>query len=456
MALNFPANPSIGDEFEQWVWGGTSWLTIQGLQAGLPAGSIIQWGGISAPTNWLMCDGSAVSRTIYSSLFAAIGTMYGAGDGTTTFNLPDLRGRVPVGKNGGSFGTLGATGGVESVALTIDQMPSHTHIQDSHNHTQNAHNHTHRQWIFNGAGASGTHYGFGYASGTGAANDTTSATSSGEVWYGNYPATATNNPTTATNQNTGGGQAHTNLQPYQVVNYIIKTTAATTPGESELATRVQPVILGGTGATSLAAGQYVKGNGTSTVTTQAGVPATDLTGTISSDRLPSIPKSLLPAGTVLQVLSKSDGVDYSAGVSTNTWITWPGNRLQLAITPQSSTSKILVIVNADLGNISNDAAFRIMRNGTAIGVGGSYSGKQQASGVTGMLYASDSNHTRRVVTVSYLDAPATTSATTYDIQFSSEGGTMYLNRAPATSYQNGTYIFAATGMSTITLMEVAG
>lgn len=209
------------------------------------------------------------------------------------------------------------------------------------------------------------------------------------------------------------------------------------------------VANGGTGATTLASGGYLKGAGTGAITSQTGIPAEDITsGQLSRSRLPS--------GSVLQVLSKSDTVDYSAGVSQNTWITWPGSRMNLSITPTSTSSKVLVIVNADLGNSSNDAGFRILRNGSVIGVGGSYSGKQQASGVTGMLYATDANHTRRVVTVSYLDSPGSTSAVSYDIQFSSEGTTMYINRAPAPSYQNGTYMFAATGVSTITLMEVAG
>jgi hypothetical protein len=61
-------------------------------------GMVAAYAGSSAPSGWLLCDGTAVSRTTYSALFAAIGTSYGAGDGSTTFNLPDLRGRVPVGK----------------------------------------------------------------------------------------------------------------------------------------------------------------------------------------------------------------------------------------------------------------------------------------------------------------------------------------------------------------------
>jgi len=188
----------------------------------MPSGTIVQTARATSPDGWFLCQGQAISRTTYATLYAAIGTSYGSGDGSTTFNIPDLQGRVAVGKNSGTFASLGATGGTETVTLTIAQMPSHTHIQNSHNHIQDAHNHNHRQWIFNGAASSGTHYGFGYSSNTGAANDTTAASSSGEVQYGNYPTTATNQATTATNQNTGGDGSHNNLQPYIVLNYMIK------------------------------------------------------------------------------------------------------------------------------------------------------------------------------------------------------------------------------------------
>lgn len=283
MALNFPASPTLGQQFENWVWDGTTWNFAETLPGGLPAGSIIPWAGANAPVNWLLCDGSAVSRSTYSSLFAVIGTAYGAGNGTTTFNLPDLRGRIPVGRNGGSFGTLGATGGVETVTLTEAQMPSHTHTQNAHNHTQNPHTHNLRR----GNDGTARIEEIAYSSG---GNPQTSN-------VGVFSTTATNNETTATNQNTGGGEAHTNVQPYQVVNYIIKATAASTPGDSELATRVQPVTLGGTGTTSLTAGNYLKGNGTDAIVTQTGVPATDLTGTINASRLPNIPVDIGGTGS---------------------------------------------------------------------------------------------------------------------------------------------------------------
>jgi microcystin-dependent protein len=201
-----------------------------------PSGVIMQFAGVTAPAGYLLCDGTAVSRTTYAGLFTAISTTYGSGDGSSTFNLPDLRGRVPVGKNGGTFGTIGATGGAETHTLTEAQMPSHTHVQNSHNHTQNSHNHTQNPhthsvtWLnnINVANFTGAFGSIG-SNASGNVNSTTAT---------NNATTATNNATTATNQNTGGGEAHNNLQPYQVVNYIIKATAAVTPGESELAPRV--------------------------------------------------------------------------------------------------------------------------------------------------------------------------------------------------------------------------
>lgn len=78
----------------------------------IPTGSIIMWGGAAAPTEWFLCDGTAKSRTTEAALFAIYGTAFGVGDGSTTFNLPDLRQRFPLGKAAAGTGaTLGGTGG---------------------------------------------------------------------------------------------------------------------------------------------------------------------------------------------------------------------------------------------------------------------------------------------------------------------------------------------------------
>ena len=95
-----------------------------------PAGSMIMFGGAVAPTGWLFCDGAAVSRETYAALFAAIGVVWGAGDGSTTFNLPDARGRSAMGAGQGSSltaRTLGATLGEESHALTANENGTHKH-----------------------------------------------------------------------------------------------------------------------------------------------------------------------------------------------------------------------------------------------------------------------------------------------------------------------------------------
>lgn len=162
------------------------------------SGTIVPWGGTSSPTGWLECDGAAVSRTTYADLFTAIGTTYGAGDGSSTFNLPDIRGRTAVGKDnmGGSAanritnaltvdGTvLGQTGGAEVHTLSTSNMPSHGHRK--------------RYWPGGGA-INITYPGIPGHSGGGTSISST------------------------TNEATGGSGAHQNIQPLIVLNYIIKT-----------------------------------------------------------------------------------------------------------------------------------------------------------------------------------------------------------------------------------------
>jgi microcystin-dependent protein len=165
-----------------------------------PPGMVVQFAGSVAPTGWLLCDGSAVSRVAYPALFTAIGTTYGAGDGSTTFNLPNLKGRVPVGRDvaQGSFDTIGETGGETGVTLTTAQMPSHNHgINDpSHSHIQHASTLYH----------TGSNQ---YAGSAGAGIQVATVGTSGAF-------------TGITIQNNGSDQAHNNLQPYIVMNYIIR------------------------------------------------------------------------------------------------------------------------------------------------------------------------------------------------------------------------------------------
>ena len=161
-------------------------------------GEIRMWAGDTAPTGWRICDGANLSRTVYSTLFGIIGTKYGIGNGSTTFTIPNFKGRTAVGYDSSQseFNVVGLTGGAKTHTLTTAQMPSHTHTQDAHTHLMQ---------------------------GTGALTDGSSGTSY-VVPNGSYYGFRTDQPdlTTATNQNTGGGQAHNNLQPYLAVNYIIK------------------------------------------------------------------------------------------------------------------------------------------------------------------------------------------------------------------------------------------
>jgi microcystin-dependent protein len=154
----------------------------------VPTGSIITYGGSVSPAGWLLCDGTAVSRTTYATLFAILGTTYGNGDGINTFNLPNMKGRVAVGRDAGQteFDSLGETGGSKTHTLTVNEMPSHDHGGST-----------------GAAGYSASAHDVAVSlTTTGTADDVGSHT------HSIAPQ--------------GGGQPHNILQPYIVVNYIIK------------------------------------------------------------------------------------------------------------------------------------------------------------------------------------------------------------------------------------------
>ncbi len=156
-----------------------------------PAGIIKPYAGNNVPGGYLLCDGSAVSRTTYAGLFETIGTTYGEGDGSTTFNLPDLSGRTIIGTS--SSYELASTGGEEEHTLTISEMPSHSH------------NPNYWDIVSSPGGNSGDVYSY-WLSGGGTIS--TYATASSRQSY----ATST----------TGGSAAHNNMQPYVTGNYIIR------------------------------------------------------------------------------------------------------------------------------------------------------------------------------------------------------------------------------------------
>jgi microcystin-dependent protein len=202
---------------------------IAALEALLPAGIIWPYGGTSAPAGFLLCYGQAIDRTTYGDLFTAIGTTYGSGDGSTTFNVPDLRGRVIAGQDdmGGSSAnrltgvsgsvngdTLGGVGGAETHTLTEAELAAHDHA----------------------AGQLTGSVGTTITNGTGVTRGVSTSTQSvasggGETVLDDADSTFTSTLSLASGTVTfggdtgdaGSGSAHNNVQPTIILNYIIKT-----------------------------------------------------------------------------------------------------------------------------------------------------------------------------------------------------------------------------------------
>lgn len=157
-----------------------------------PAGSVQMFAGATAPPGYAICDGGAVSRTDNPNLFAAIGVAYGAGDGSTTFNLPNLKGRVPVGRDAAQseFDTLGETGGAKTHTLGYTEVPVQKGLRMT--------------W------------------GQGNVRFDPAPNAIAATPPGNSLGTWQNDPRYDADSLANGGQPHNNLQPYVVMNYIIR------------------------------------------------------------------------------------------------------------------------------------------------------------------------------------------------------------------------------------------
>jgi len=179
-------------------------------QALFPPGSIMDFAGISAPTGFLLCDGSAVSRTTYSALFTAIGVVWGVGDGSTTFNVPDARGRAAIGAGTGTGLTTRTVGtqniGGETQLLTTAQIPAHTHSGTTGNDSPD---HIHSFTAY--AGNLGNQGGLTRLSDIGGASTVNTGGASARHTHG-----------FTTDNGTGGGTSHNNMQPSIVFNKVIK------------------------------------------------------------------------------------------------------------------------------------------------------------------------------------------------------------------------------------------
>lgn len=204
-------------------------------------GVIYPFAGSNPPEGFLLCNGQEISRTEYAALFAVIGTTYGEGDGSTTFNIPDLQSRVPVGSSV-DF-AIGSTGGEVAHSLTVDELAQHNHktgLTDNYGDKCFV--------VVKGLGSSST--GRTNTSNSGAYK-TITANSGASDYEGLDDIT-----TVAAVQNTGYNKAHNNLQPYQVVNYIIATGSGNPLNVKDFIAGIGTAPLapdyGGTGTTSIA------------------------------------------------------------------------------------------------------------------------------------------------------------------------------------------------------------
>lgn len=231
------AKPDVNSPTDEDLWGSelndnmdiidSTLHTLATGSPAVPTGTVSAFAGSTAPSGWQLCYGQAISRSTYATLFSVIGTTYGVGDGSTTFNLPDLRGRITAGKDnmggtsasrltnsptGGVNGnTLGNTGGSQGHTLTEAQLATHDHTASS-----------------TAPSLSGT---LELAAGPGTVSTriaNNNGTSVSTLQRGNTSTATTvsisgsaSAPTITVN-NAGSGSSHNNVQPTIILNYIIK------------------------------------------------------------------------------------------------------------------------------------------------------------------------------------------------------------------------------------------
>lgn len=201
-------------------------------------GTILPFANLVGPgEDWLLCDGSLVLKAIYPDLFDAIGYLFGQPGNQDYFYLPDLSSRFLVGYDQGNtdYNVPGKVGGQDTVTLTTNQIPAHSHTQNSHNHTQNSHGHvqdahnhsqdahSHVVYGVNVGGSGGTNRILQGASSSSNVNSQATTATNNTATATNQATTATNQAATATNQNTGGGLSHENRPPFITLAYFIKT-----------------------------------------------------------------------------------------------------------------------------------------------------------------------------------------------------------------------------------------
>lgn len=181
------------------------------IAAAMPTGTVLPFAGSEAPPGFLLCDGAAVSRVEYAELFAVVAISFGGGDGVNTFNVPDLRSRLPMGAGQGpglSSHELAETGGEEAHALTVGELASHTHGATS---AQAAHKH--RMQASAGIAAADLRTATGFA---GWSNGAYGFTDGVNLVEASTPAITT------TVDAAGSGTAHNTLPPFLALNWIIK------------------------------------------------------------------------------------------------------------------------------------------------------------------------------------------------------------------------------------------